>query len=387
MIYKLWYSFFKNIYYFAPLIGLVNIFLFLYVSSSFTLTDNASYVQSVFDSSLCLAQSSLCSRLAFHFNSYIAQLFSFSSPSFWFYSVQYITYIPCLLLVLFLIRKIFKENLFVSSPFRIFRYLLLLPSFIYVFQPGKETFQFISLCILLYSFYFLVKRNFSLSLIFFFFSACIASGSHELFAVPVVFSYLIVICLYFCVFTSMNRIRFFTSPLSLLTFIALFIAISSFAIFKIPAVASQIQFYDSYSLADINLSTTTSYLRLSPQNPFYFLLGFLQFTFLPLPTIGSFSLFLFSFVFFIELIFVLFSFYSFFRSSRLQFYSFSRIEQCNALFLASCLIITFLLVFSYWSLGTLNWGTALRHKAPLFCLFHVIHFRYFQTLRHTQSLK
>ena len=383
MFFKIWVTSFKFAHYFAPLLGILNLFLFLFVSSNLTVTDNGSYVDSVFDSFLCSFQSSLCRGWAYITNRYIAEIISFSNASFLYYLLQYIVYLTFILASLHIVSRSFTSNLFTSKTISIFRFLLLTPSFIYIFQPGKETFQFCSLCLLVHSLSLLKNRLYFRSITVFLFCSYIAYGSHELFLIPVVLAYLISALSLFLFFSSPQKIRVYSSPRVIFLFTILFVVIASFAIFSIPYISAHLQYYDSYSSQNIASLSTTSYIRLSPQNPFYFLLCFVQFSFLPVPTLSSIPTFLFSTFFFIELVFVISSFSFFFADGR----SSTTKPYHDNIYLIICLIITFLLVFSYWSIGTLTWGTAIRHRAPLICLLHVIHFRFYQSVLRTHALK
>ena len=380
MFFKLWNSFLKTAFYFAPLIFFVNIFLFILISERSAITDNKSYVYSVFNSDLCSFQSSLCRGWTYFFNDFIARFFLFDQPSLFYYFLQYSLYILTILYVLHLSRNLFSDYLPVISSFTTFRFLLLFPSFIYVFQPGKEFFQFISLCLLFTSFHFLIRRSFLQSLFTFSLSFFVALGSHELFYIPIVFIFLIALIAFHAYFKTFSAIKKFTSPLFLFSVIMLFLIISSLLIFKVPYIANGIKFYTAYSLQDLNLLSTTFYPKLSTQNPLYFTSSLLSFSFLPFPVLSSLPVTLFSTIFFLETCYSIYSFLLIYKDARAQILQGYYIKYKSSLFLLTCLIITFLVLFSYWSIGTLNWGTAIRHRAAFVCFLNILNLRYHKSI-------
>ena len=150
-------------------------------------------------------------------------------------------------------------------------------------------------------------RKLLYSILLFSLSVFVAYNSHALFYYPVIISYLIVLLWHKCVSPWLS-----TRPnsSSLYTFLGIFLLISGTIAIYIcnKYLADTLLTFDGTYMVEATQEASTTYPRLTSDNPLFFPLAFLNYNLLPIPIFSSYSIstFLVSCLYFLELIFLIF---------------------------------------------------------------------------------
>ena len=205
MIYRTWSSINRLIYQFSPLLIVINLILFTIISIYVFHSDALSYAIGVLKPEACDYQSSICVGFAHELNNAIINIFGFKyiergqSHNEIFKFVQTIFFFIVTLLSISLISRSFPRSLSPISLKTCLSYLLVFPCFLFILEPAKETFQFLSIAILMSSYSLMFYRKLLYSILLFSLSVFVAYNSHALFYYPVIISYLIVLLWHKCV--------------------------------------------------------------------------------------------------------------------------------------------------------------------------------------------
>ena len=334
-------------------------------------TDHNEYLQIVFDNYQCNFQGSLCRNTPVLVNKFIVYITGSSSINLFLLLAQYVAYLLIFMIAVKLLSTAYKS---IYLPELSLRYgiasIALLPSIFFIVLPAKEIFQLLSIIFLILTIEAIDKNNYARSFIFFSISIYIASSAHVIFYfIPILSIFLIFAFRLFSKLFSLYRYNrrtymlfYFFICLGLLT---LFLSTNSYVSEFIESVNILLNKEGIFSDA------STNYPRISGNPLLTIIFGFVFFVFSPVPGFGgsltSSSLYAFDTLLFITT----FSFIAY-TAKNISPESISEVRYKQ--FLISILVII-TLTSLVWSIGTINWGTAVRHRSTLVFITSLIAFR------------